>query len=205
VSEGTGWVSQYEDDRGDDAGGPSRPPIWVVIVVVVSVAAGAWLLASQGSTDGDLDTSAATDPFEPSFATTSLAVVESATDSTPTSAPALSVDGNPPAAITPGDPGVLRGYVAVTSRGGPPLNRDALWVFQPGGHIVSRSDDAIPTGDVEYPILTTSGRLLIGDRIFDILLTAPPVSLWTNGTVIPGSGRGTVWLWLQSHPFETYS
>jgi hypothetical protein len=43
-------------------------------------------------------------------------------------------------------------------------------------------------------MLITSGRFILDGRIFDIGLLLPPMSLWTNGSVIPGSGPGAVWL-----------
>jgi hypothetical protein len=43
-------------------------------------------------------------------------------------------------------------------------------------------------------MLITAGHLILAGRIFDIDLAEPPISLWTNGSVVPGSGPGDVWL-----------
>jgi hypothetical protein len=67
-------------------------------------------------------------------------------------------------------------------------------MFRPGGSMVSRADNVIGRGNVDYPMLITAGHLILGGRIFDIDLAEPPISLWTTGSVIPGSEPGAVWL-----------
>jgi WD40 repeat protein len=43
-------------------------------------------------------------------------------------------------------------------------------------------------------MLITAGHLIVGNQIFDIDLAEPPISLWTDASVYPGSGPGVVWL-----------
>jgi hypothetical protein len=88
----------------------------------------------------------------------------------------------------------LAGYVAVTSPDDPPFIQSNVWVFRPGGSLVSRADNDIGRTTDQYPMLITSERFILDGRIFDIGLLLPPMSLWTNGSVIPGSGPGAVWL-----------
>jgi hypothetical protein len=196
VSEGTGWVSQYEDDPGNGSGGPPRPPIWVVVVVALSVVGGVWLLVTQRSTGSVLDSSPTTTtiPFEPSFATTTTAPLVTSTTEQQAAGDPVSVFGNPPISITPETPEQLRGYVAVTSPDDPPFNQNTVWVFRPGGSLVSRSGNVIGRVNVEYPMLITAGHLILGGQIFDIDLAEPPISLWTDGRLIAGSGPGDVWV-----------
>jgi hypothetical protein len=103
------------------------------------------------------------------------------------------VFGNPPISITSETPEQLRGYVAVTSPDDPPFNQDTVWVFRPGGSLVSRADNVIGRVNAEYPMLITAGHLIVGNQIFDIDLAEPPISLWTDASVYPGSA-GVVWL-----------
>jgi hypothetical protein len=180
----------------DEANGRMRPPIWVV-VVVVAVVTGGWLLATQGSTDTDPVTNPTLLPATPDEAS-----VVTPTVASPTAVDAVSVFGNPPISITSETPQQLRGYVAVTSPDDPPFNQSNVWVFRPGGSLVSRSDNVIGRGDVEYPMLITARHLILGGRILDIDLAEPPISLWTNGSVVPGSGPGVVWLAQRVHPFQ---
>jgi hypothetical protein len=69
-----------------------------------------------------------------------------------------------------------------------------VWVFRPGGSLVSRADNAISRFADEYPMLITAGHLTLAGQILDIDLVEPPISLWTAGSVIPGSSPGLVWL-----------
>jgi hypothetical protein len=201
VSKDTDWVTQYYDDPEDDSDDRSRPPIWVVVVIVLSVVTGGWLLFTQGSTDDDPVTSPTllpATPDEASVVTPTVAPNQASVVTTPTASPtaadAVSVFGNPPASVTAETPQQLRGYVAVTSPDNPPFNQSNVWVFRPGGSLVSRSDNTIGRGAAEYPMLITAGHLIVGNQIFDIDLAEPPISLWTDESVYPGSGPGVVWL-----------
>ena len=188
-------IVQFEDV--DNPNGRTPPPIWIILVVVVAVVTGGWLLATQGSTDTDPVTNPRllpAIPDEASVVTTTVASVVTTTATTPTAADPVSVFGNPPASVTAETPQQLAGYVAVTSPDDPPFNQSIVWVFRPGGSLVSRADNIIGRGNAEYPMLITAGHLILGGRIFDIDLAEPPISLWTNGSVIPGSGPGAVWL-----------
>jgi hypothetical protein len=67
---------------------------------------------------------------------------------------------------------------------------------------VSRADAGTGRFNAEYPMLITARHLILGGRILDIDLAEPPISLWTNGSVVPGSGPGVVWLTQRVHPFQ---
>jgi hypothetical protein len=187
-------IVQAEDV--DESNGRMPPPIWVV-VVVVAVVTGGWLLVTQGSTDTDPVTNPTLLPVTPdeaSVVTTTTASVVTTPTASPTTADPLSVFGNPPISITAKTPQQLRGYVAVTSPDDPPFYQYTVWVLRPGGSLVSRADNVIGRGNVEYPMLITAGHLILGGRILDIDLAEPPISLWTAGSVIPGTSPGLVWL-----------
>jgi hypothetical protein len=196
VRRDTDWVTRYDDDPGDESGGRSRPPIWVVVLVVVAVVTGVWLLFTQGFAESDPVTSPTLLPLIPVEAS----VVTTSTISSTDAAPVLSIYGNPPAAVAAENPGSLRGQVAVTSPDEWPFNQGTVWVFQPGGILRSMDGNVIGRGNFEYPMLSTSGRLILSGQVFDILLLAPPKSLWTRGSVFPGSGRGVVWLGRRQSP-----
>jgi hypothetical protein len=206
MSERTGWVSQYENDPGDDSGGSPRPPIWVVIVVVVSVVAGGWILFTQGSTDTDPVTSPTLlppTPDEASVVTPTVAPDEASvvttTVASPTAADPVSVFGNPPASVTAETPQQLAGYVAVSAG-----KRDAantVWVLRAGGSVVSRND--VPTFDARvggYPLLkflmkgghiafvrSGNGYLLDADLIDGHEYVGPATY------IIPGAEPRTLW------------
>jgi len=189
VSEDTDWVTQYDDDPGDDFDDRSRPPIWVVIVVVVSVVVGGWLLFTQGSPEDD--------PVASPTTTVEAPVVEPSTTSVVTTTTSTVAGGAVSdlmlVAVSSQTPQQLRGYVAVASADAS-SDQDTVWVFRPGGSVVSRSDIVIRGDDAEYPMLITAGYLITGNQIFDIDLAEPPISLWTDTSVYPGSGPGVVWL-----------
>jgi hypothetical protein len=191
VSKDTDWVTQYDDDPEDDSDDRSRPPIWVVVVIALSVVTGAWLLGTQGSPDDD-PVASPTTTVEASVVETTTTSVVTTTAST-VAGGSVSVVGNPPASVTSQTPQQLRGYVAVASPGAL-SSQDTVWVFQPGGSVVSRGDTVIGRDYAEYPMLITAGRLIVGNQIFDIDLAEPPISLWTDASVYPGSGPGVVWL-----------
>jgi hypothetical protein len=174
VSKDTDWFTRYGNDPGDDFDDRSRPPIWVVIVIVVAVVAGGWMLVTQGSPDGD--------PVASPTTTVEASVVETTTTSAVTTR-----------AATPGPSQQLRGYVAVASPDAS-SSQDTVWVYRPGGGVVSRGDAVIRGDNAEYPMLITAGHLIVGDQIFDLDLAEPPISLWTDASVYPGSGPGVVWL-----------
>jgi hypothetical protein len=215
VSEDTDWVTRYDDDPGDDSGGPSRPPIWVVAVVVLAVVTGGWMLVTQRSTDDDPVTSP---PFPPAttnetsaVATTTAPVVTSTTAS-PTAGVPVSGVGNPPATVTTDTPDRLAGYVAVTSPrslGDPTFNQDTVWVFQPGGSLVSTANNGIGRLNAEYPMLITAGHLLFDGHLnngwiidTDVVDSATPFG--TNRLLIPGAEAGLVWFWLRSNSAPYY-
>jgi hypothetical protein len=181
----------------DEPGGRSPPPVWVIVVVVLSVFAGGWLLVPQGSNDSDSATGSTlllTTSTTPSASPDEASVATSTTSSPTAAAPVQSVYGNPPAAVVAETPHELAGYVAVTSPDDAPFGQGTVWVFRPGGSLVSRSDNAISRFAGEYPMLITAGYLTLAGRILDIDLVEPPISLWTVGSVIPGSSPGFVWL-----------
>ncbi len=171
----------------DDHNGRMPPPIWVV-AVVVAVVTGGWLLATQGSTDTDPVTSPTLLPATPDEAS-----VVTPTVASPTAVGPVSVVRDTPIAIIGETASQLRGYVAVTSPDTLSTQTN-VQILQAGGRLVSKTYNVIPRGNLDYPILITAGRLLLGGRIFDIDLAALPISLWTDGSVIPGSGPGVVWL-----------
>jgi len=191
VSEESGWVATLDDDRADDSDGPARPPVWVVVIVGLSVVAGLWLLSTQGSTDDD-PVASPTTTVEASVVETTTTSVVTTTAST-VAGGSVSDVGNLPAAVTSQTPQQLRGYVAVASPDAS-SSQDTVWVFRPGGSVVSRGDAVIRGDNAEYPMLITAGHLIVGNQIFDIDLAEPPTSLWTDASVYPGSGPGDVWL-----------
>ncbi|MGI9584171.1 MAG: hypothetical protein ACR2N7_01105 [Acidimicrobiia bacterium] len=189
MSEGVDWASRSGSEPADGSGGSPRPPIWVVIVVVVSVVAGGWLLATQGSSDGDT-VAGTTIPFESDLTTTTTASVAT----TLTVAP-VDASGFQTAAVAAGSSQQLQGHVAVASPDSS-SGQGGVWVFRPGGSVVSRVGNTISSGGAagRYPMLITAGHLIVGNQIFDIDLAEPPISLWTDAFVVPGSGPGVVWL-----------
>jgi len=191
VSKDTDWFTQYDDDPVNEFDDRSRPPIWVVVVIVASLVAGGWLLFTQGSPDDD-PVASPTTTVEASVAEATTSSVVTATAST-VAGGSVSDVGNQPAAVTSQTPQQLRGYVAVASPGAS-SSQDIVWVFRPGGSVVSRSDAVIRGDDAGYPMLITAGHLITGNQIFDLDLAEPPISLWTDASMYPGSGPGVVWL-----------
>jgi hypothetical protein len=85
----------------------------------------------------------------------------------------------------------LRGHVAVTSPG-PSVYNEALWVFRPGGSVVSRKHFGNDGGEM----LMTSGHVLFGGRngwIWDVDLVDGPRMFGSNRDIIPGAEPGVVW------------
>ena len=175
-----------------------RWPVAIAAAVAVLVVVGgvAWLFRVTGSDSPVADTVVPTTSIESTSTTVADATPTTVIEFTPTTvaAPPTTVVMEIPIAITAVTAQELRGYVAVASPDTWIGQDDSLQMFQPGGNLVSRANNVIPRGNLDYPILITAGRLLLGGRILDIDLAEPPISLWTNGSVIPGSGPGVVWL-----------
>jgi hypothetical protein len=96
----------------------------------------------------------------------------------------------------------LRGHVAVTSPG-PSVYNEALWVFRPGGSVVSRKHFGNDGGEM----LMTSGHVLFGGTngwIWDVDLVDGPTMFGTNRDIIPGAEPGVVWFARGTDPTGSY-
>jgi hypothetical protein len=142
----------------------SRPPGWMIVAVVLVGIGVASFVVSQASTGSDPEPDAA----------------ES------------SIDGRPLMAVTAETPGQLRGHVAVTSPD-QSFSERMVWMFRPGGSLVSRSGPAMAGGPDPYPMLMTAGSAMLGQWIFDADLVERPTLFGTNRDLIPGSEQGLVW------------
>ena len=155
------------DDEVAEPDARWRPPGWMIIAAVISGIAVASLVVSQTSTNDN-------------------AVAERAVSS---------IDGRPVMAVTALTPNELAGYVAVTSPD-QSLIEATVWMFRPGGSLVSRSDHAIGGGrNDRYRLLMTAGRLMLGTSAwtFDYDLVEEPIQFGSNRSVIPGAEQGLVW------------
>jgi hypothetical protein len=204
VSKDTDWAALYQEDPGDDSGDRSRPPIWVVGIVALSLVVGVWLLISQGSTGSDSVTGSTFSFSTSTFSSVSsddvsedtpLATSSEADSDIRTGLPDLDasvvVDG-------PGfGPGALAGDVVLTSLTLPPKLPPpaSLWVLRPGGSVVKRVD--VPMTPRTYPLLMTSGRIVFAHYGFGYVLDADlvdqAVRLVSTSLVVSGGKEGVVW------------
>jgi hypothetical protein len=165
-------------DDPDESDGRSRPPIWVVGVVVLSVVGAGWLLTLPS--DGVESTPTVTAP-----------------DAAPeTSLRYPLVSSEVPIQTAGFGPGDLAGVVALTS----PLPFSvpaSLWVLRPSGEIVRLPDVLIRGGSAKYPLLVTSELIAFANYgrgyLLDTDAAGPAEPLAPATLVIPGAKEGLVW------------
>lgn len=165
-------------DDPDESGGRSRPPIWVVVVVVLSVVGAGWLLTLPS--DGPGSTSTVTAP-----------------DAVPeTSFRFPLVSSEVPIQAAGSGTGGLAGVVALTS----PLPfsvPSSLWLLRPSGAIVRLPDLLIKSGSTKYPLLITSEHIAFANYghgyLLDTDAASPAEPLASTTFVIPGAEEGLVW------------